>query len=115
MTIAPAIQRLHPELDATQQEVVGHTGGPLLVVAGPGSGKTRSLERRAVNMLLLGEADPDELVLCTFGRDAALELAERFSVSAQACGIADAASGVRISTIHSLCHRILAPLPAWQV
>ena len=109
MTIAPVIQRLHPQLDAHQREVVGHTGGPLLVVAGPGSGKTRCIERRAVNLLLLEEAAPGELVLCTFGRDAAGELVERFSASAQACGIAGAASGVRISTIHSLCHSILAP------
>ena len=109
MPIAPEIQRLPPELDARQQEVVGHTGGPLLVVAGPGSGKTRSLERRAVNTLLLGQTAPDELVLCTFGRNAAVELSERFTASAQACGIAGAASGVRISTIHSLCQRILAP------
>ena len=109
MTIAPVIKRLHPKLDAHQQEVVGHTGGPLLVVAGPGSGKTRCIERRAVNLLLLEEAAPGELVLSTFGRDAAGELADRFSASAQACGIAGAASGVRISTIHSLCHSILAP------
>ena len=109
MTIAPVTQRLHPQLDTHQREVVGHTGGPLLVVAGPGSGKTGCIERRAVNLLLLEEAGPGELVLCTFGRDAAGELADRFSASAQACGIAGAASGVRISTIHSLCHSLLAP------
>ena len=109
MTIAPMIRRLRPELDARQREVVGHTDGPLLVVAGPGSGKTRCVERRAVNLLLLGESAPDELVLCTFGRDAAVELRERFAASAQACGIAGPASGVRIATIHGLCHRLLAP------
>ena len=108
MTIAPMIRRLRPELDARQREVVGHTDGPLLVVAGPGSGKTRCIESRAVNLLLLGETAPDELVLCTFGRDAAVELRERFAASAQACGIAGPASGVRIATIHSLCHRLLA-------
>ena len=109
MTIAPVIKRLHPKLDAHQREVVDHTGGPLLVVAGPGSAKTRCIERRAVNLLMVEEAAPGELVLCTCGRDAAGELAEWFSASAQACGIAGAASGVRISTIHSLCHSILAP------
>ena len=108
MTIAPVIQRLHPELAARQLEVVGHAGGPLLVVAGPGSGKTRCIERRAVNLLLLGELSPDQLVLCTFGRDADAELEERFAASAQACGIAGATAGVRIATIHSICHGILA-------
>ena len=109
MTIAPMIRRLRPELDARQREVVGHTDGPLLVMAGPGAGKTRCIERRAVNLLLLGESAPDELLLCTFGRDAAVELRERFAASAQACGIAGPASGVRIATIHGLCHRLLAP------
>ena len=109
MTIAPMVRRLRPELDARQREVVGHTDGPLLVVAGPGSGKIRCIERRVGNLLLLGETAPDELVLCTFGRDAAVELRERFAASAQACGIAGAASGVRIATIHGLCHRIMAP------
>ena len=79
------------------------------MVAGPGSGKTRCIERRAVNLLLLEETAPDELVLCTFGRDAAVELEERFEASAQACGIGGAASSVRIATIHSLCRRILGP------
>ena len=109
MAIAPVIQRLHPELDARQREVVCHTDGPLVGVAGPGSGKTRCIERRAVNLLLLGEACLDELVLCTFGRDVAVELGQRFSASAQTCGIAVAASTVRIATIHGLCHRLLAP------
>ena len=109
MTVSPVIQSLHPELDARQQEVVGHTVGPLLVVAGPGSGKTRCIELRAANLLLTEETAPGELVLCTFGRPAALELGERFAGSAQACGIGDAASGVSISTIHGLCRRILAP------
>ena len=108
MTIAPVIQRVHPQLDARQREVVGHTDGPLLVVAGPGSGKTTCIERRAVNLLLLGEACLDELVFCTFGRDAVMELGQRFSASAQTCGIAVAASTVRIATIHGLCHRLLA-------
>ena len=40
VAIVPAILRLHPELDADQREVVAHSYGPLLVVAGPGSGKT---------------------------------------------------------------------------
>ena len=48
-------------------------------------------------------------MLCTFGRDAARELEDRFARSALACGLGADLSGVRISTIHSLCHRLLAP------
>ena len=109
MDIAPAILRLHPELDARQRQVIGHTEGPMLVIAGPGAGKTRSIQLRAVNLLLTGQAATGELVLCTFGRDAASELQQRFVTSAQACRVTGDLSGVRICTIHSLCHRLLAP------
>ena len=109
MTIATTIDRLYPGLDARQREVVGHTEGPLLVIAGPGSGKTRCIEARALNLLLLERVRPGELLLCTFGRDAAQELRRRFAAASFACGRAGAHSGVRITTIHSLCHRILSP------
>ncbi len=109
--IAPAILRLHPELDSRQREVVAHGDGPLLVIAGPGSGKTRSIQLRAVNLLITGQVSPEELVLCTFGRDATLELGQRFTASLRACGHPGDPGEVQISTIHSLCHRLLAPRP----
>ena len=109
MDISPIILRLHPELAQQQREVIGHTEGPLRVIAGPGSGKTLSIQLRAVNLLLTGRAAPEELVLCTFGRDAAVELQRRFTKSAEAYGVSGDLSGLRISTIHSLCHRLLAP------
>ena len=109
MDIAPNILRLHPELDAQQREVIGHGSGPMLVIAGPGSGKTLCVELRAVNLLLTGQVASGELMLCTFGRDAAHELQQRFRATALACGIAKDAARVRITTIHSLCHRLLVP------
>ena len=109
MDISPVILSRHPELDARQQEVVGHAKGPLLVIAGPGAGKTLTIQLRTVNLLLTGQAAPGELLLCTFGRDAARELQQRFMTSAVACGIHVALSEVRIGTIHSLCHRLLVP------
>ena len=109
MDLSPIILRQHPELSRQQREVIAHTGGPLRVIAGPGAGKTLSIHLRAVNLLLTGRAAPDELVLCTFGRDAAGELQRRFTKSAGAYGVSGDLSGLRISTIHSLCHRLLAP------
>ena len=111
MDIAPVIQRLHPELDCQQREVIAHAGGPLLVIAGPGAGKTRCVALRAVNLLLTGQCPPGELVLCTFGRDTALELRRRFTQAARDCGVQGDPSRVGLSTIHSLCHRILASCP----
>ena len=108
MEIAPAIFRMHPELDSQQREVIAHADGPLLVIAGPGSGKTLCIQLRAVNLLLSGRAAPEELVLCTFGRDAAYQLRCRFAASAQACRTPGQFSRVCITTIHGLCHRVLA-------
>ena len=109
MDIEPAILRLKPQPDASQQQVIGHTEGPMLVIAGPGSGKTGSIQLRAVNLLLTGRANPGELVLCTFGRDAARQLQRRFTSSALSCGVPGDLSRVNITTIHSLCHRLLKP------
>ena len=109
MEIATVILRLHPELDHGQRQVVSHVDGPLLVIAGPGAGKTQTIQLRAVNLLLTGQAVPGDLVLCTFGRDAASQLRQRFIQSALACGVQNDLSRARISTIHSLCHQILSP------
>ena len=109
MDTSPVILRLHPELDADQRTVIAHRDGPLLVIAGPGSGKTLCLQLRAVNLLLTGQCLPGGLVLCTFGRNAARRLGQRFLRSARVCGVPGDLSRVRISTVHSLCHRILAP------
>ena len=105
--ISPVIHRLQPELDARQRAVVGHLEGPLLVIAGPGAGKTRSVVWRAVNLLLQDAVGPAELVLCTFSKKAAHELRERFDATARAAGCAGDLSAVRVCTVHSLCRRIL--------
>ena len=63
MAIAPVILSLHPELDARQREVVGHVDGPLPGIAGPGAGKTQSIQLRAINLLLTGKAAAGGLLL----------------------------------------------------
>ena len=105
--ISPIIHRLQPEMDPRQMAVVGHLEGPLLVIAGPGAGKTRTVVWRAVNLLLLGAVIPAELVMCTFSKRAAIELRQRFDAAARAAGCAGDLSAVRIATVHSLCRRIL--------
>jgi Rad3-related DNA helicase len=66
MSIAPALLKAYPALNDAQRDIVGHDQGPLLVIAGPGSGKTFSLVLRALNLLLRGKALPRELVICTY-------------------------------------------------
>jgi DNA helicase II / ATP-dependent DNA helicase PcrA len=65
-----------PILHAEQQAVVDHTGGPLLVVAGAGSGKTMTLAARLAELVWQG-ASPERLLLMTFSRRAAAELGRR--------------------------------------
>jgi DNA helicase-2/ATP-dependent DNA helicase PcrA len=83
VTIAPVILEQYPDLSQAQREVVGHIDGPLLVIAGPGSGKTYSIVLRALNLLLLERARPKEIVLCTFAEKAALEMRDRLSAAAR--------------------------------
>jgi superfamily I DNA/RNA helicase/RecB family exonuclease len=84
MTAGPAYRLLRaapapaaaPELDAAQQRVVDHNRGPLLVLAGPGTGKTTTLVESVVARINSGMR-PDEVLVLTFGRRAAEELRER--------------------------------------
>ena len=109
MDIAPAIMRLNPQPDASQMQVIGHAEGPMLVIAGPGSGKTHAIQLRAVNLLLTSRIQPGEMALCTFGRKAARQLQRRFESSALACGFRGDIKEVQVTTIHGLCRRLLNP------
>jgi len=107
MTIAPAILEHYPDLNDAQREVVAHVDGPLLVVAGPGSGKTYSIVLRTLNLLLMERAAPKEIVLCTFTEKAAFEMRDRLSAAAQKVNYRGDLSELRVTTIHGLCNRIL--------
>ncbi|MCS7056190.1 MAG: ATP-dependent helicase [Thermoflexales bacterium] len=106
--IAPSLLEHYPDLNDAQRMVVGHLDGPLLVIAGPGSGKTYSIVLRALNLLLLNKAAPKEIVLCTFTEKAAFELRDRLAAAARKVGYGGDLSELTISTIHGLCNRILA-------
>lgn len=105
--IAPQILEHYPDLNTDQRNVVAHDEGPLLVVAGPGSGKTYSIVLRAINLLLRGKALPQEIVLCTFTEKAAFEMRDRLAAAAQKVGYSGDLSELRVSTIHSFCNDII--------
>jgi len=107
VTIAPSILKHYPDLNDAQREIVRHDAGPLLVVAGPGSGKTYSIVLRALNLLLLDRAAAKEIVLCTFTEKAAFEMRDRLSAAAQKVGYRGDLSELRVTTIHGLCNRVL--------
>ncbi len=87
------------QLTASQKKAVLHVEGPLLVIAGPGSGKTRVITHRIASLIDSG-VSPYNICAITFTNKAADEMRQR----ASALG---ASAGVHISTFHSLCVRIL--------
>jgi superfamily I DNA/RNA helicase/RecB family exonuclease len=67
-----------PDLDPTQRAVVGHPGGPLLVLAGPGTGKTTTIVEAVAARIRAG-VDPEQILVLTFSRKAAAELRQRIT------------------------------------
>ncbi|WP_406006877.1 ATP-dependent helicase [Streptomyces sp. NBC_00637] len=89
-----------PSLDATQRSVVDHGAGPLLVLAGPGTGKTTTLVECVAARVARG-ADPERILVLTFSRKAAVELRDRM---AHRMG---AARAPRATTFHSYCYALI--------
>ena len=95
-------ERLVTGLNQSQAEAVLHRGGPLLIVAGAGSGKTRVLTHRIGHLLATGDARPHEFLAITFTNKAAAEMRERIGEL-----VGPDAAKMWISTFHSSCVRIL--------
>ena len=106
-TIAPILLDRFPKINAEQKRVIAHVDGPLLVIAGPGSGKTFSLVLRAINLLLTERAKPSELMLCTFTEKAAYELQDRIGSAARAVNYKGDLSELRVGTIHGICNKLI--------
>ncbi len=68
-----------PRLDEAQQQVVDHEGGPLLVLAGPGTGKTTTIVAAVADRIERRGVDPERVLVLTFSRKAAAELRERIT------------------------------------
>ena len=89
-------------LNESQEQAVRHTGGPLLVLAGAGSGKTRIITERISYLISERGVRPYNILAVTFTNKAANEMKQRVSAIAR-----DEAKNVWIGTFHSTCLRIL--------
>ncbi|MFJ8900702.1 ATP-dependent helicase [Streptomyces sp. NPDC102370] len=89
-----------PRLDAAQRSVVEHGSGPMLVLAGPGTGKTTTLVESVAARIARG-GDPERILVLTFSRKAAVELRDRMALRI------GAAQAPQATTFHSFCYALV--------
>ncbi len=91
-----------PDLDESQQAVVDHPGGPLLVLAGPGTGKTTTLVESVVDRIERRGLRPDQLLVLTFSRKAAADLRTRI-----AARLGRSVVTPMVMTFHAFCYALV--------
>ena len=99
--VRPAAPAAGPVLDADQQRVVDHPGGPLLVLAGPGTGKTTTLVEAIARRIEDG-ASPDSVLALTFSRKAAEQLRDRVTAR-----VGRTLATTLASTFHSFAYGLI--------
>ena len=95
-----------------QEKAIRHVDGPLYLTAGPGSGKTRVVLWRTVNLIVFHDVDPSEIFLSTFTEKAALQLREGLrvllNIASNYTNRPYDIARMYVGTVHSLCQEILA-------
>lgn len=90
-----------------QKEAIITTEGPVLIIAGPGTGKTFTLVKRAVYLIVEKGVQPENIMIATFTEKAAKEIITRISNELLSLGISVNINEMYIGTFHSICLRIL--------
>ena len=89
--------------DPNQQHAIEHVSGPMLVVAGAGTGKTTVLTRRIARLVETGHARPDEILAVTYTINAANEMRQRVQAELGKAG----SKGLQVETFHAFCNNLL--------
>jgi DNA helicase II / ATP-dependent DNA helicase PcrA len=97
-TADPLLDSLNP----AQRQAVTYEGGHLLIIAGPGTGKTLTLTRRIAWLIRSGRAVPEKILALTFTRKAATEVGERIAALVPGCS-----SKPLVTTFHGFCLEVL--------
>lgn len=90
-----------------QKEAVQTTEGPLLIIAGPGTGKTYTLVQRIVYLIKEKDLKPEETMVATFTEKAAKELVTRITNELDKLNIPLNLNDMYVGTFHSICLRII--------
>lgn len=102
MAASKALQRAVDQLNKKQREIVEHVNGPLLVIAGPGTGKTHVLPIRAANIVLNRSVDPENVLCIAYTDIEARSMRERLTDY-----LGEDGNRIAVRTFHSLCREIL--------
>lgn len=90
-------------LSSPQRQAILHAGSPLLIIAGPGSGKTAVVTWRATHLVRSGQVRPENLLVTTFTNKAADELKDRIAAQLPDVNV----EAMQVSTLHSFCAELL--------
>jgi len=102
MPTTPEFDRLYAQLNARQKEAVDAVEGPVMVVAGPGTGKTNILTLRIANILARTDTEPEAVLALTYTVNAAAEMQRRLARI-----VGGPAYRVTITTFHGLCEQVI--------
>ena len=101
MAVSKSKSSIQP--DAQQQQAIEHVGGPMLVVAGAGTGKTTVLIQRIAHLVREGHARPDEILALTYTDNAAKEMLDRARNELPG----EDSAGLQVCTFHAYCNELL--------